>query len=423
MAGNGKVGGNGDILYSITMETASSVKSITGLTRNISMLGREMRNINRVYRANGDEAGRLQKTHDAMGKKMDQLREKQKRLTDDLESFKKGSDAYKKQQSDINRVTSEMEMLESQMKQNRNEYAKLNTEADKLRNSMKSESGMLKERAALYRKQGNAQAATVVEQKRLRNELSKTNALIGSEEAQLKKLKAQFGRNSAEVMDHRAKISRLRSSYIDLGNQAKQVGAQMDYLTKKQQLMNTGFGRSLGALKRNRAGLAELRNSMMSVGAGVTAMSYPLMRGLRAGATAVKNFDDTMRKVKATSGATEQQFDMLSNKAREVAANSKFTASETAEALNYMSLAGWDANQMADGLSGVMDAAAASGEDLGLVSDIITDGLSAFGMQAKESGHFADVLAKSASSANTTIGGMGRLALPLCIEICIEKVC
>ena len=94
--------------------------------------------------------------------------------------------------------------------------------------------------------------------------------------------------------------------------------------------MNTGFGRSLGALKRNRAGLAELRNSMMSVGAGVTAMSYPLMRGLRAGATAVKNFDDTMRKVKATSGATEQQFGMLSNKAREVAANSKFTASETA---------------------------------------------------------------------------------------------
>ena len=372
MAGNGKVGGNGDILYSITMETASSVKSITGLTRNISMLGREMRNINRVYRANGDEAGRLQKTHDAMGKKMDQLREKQKRLTDDLESFKKGSDAYKKQQSDINRVTSEMEMLESQMKQNRNEYAKLNTEADKLRNSMKSESGMLKERAALYRKQGNAQAATVVEQKRLRNELSKTNALIGSEEAQLKKLKAQFGRNSAEVMDHRAKISRLRSSYIDLGNQAKQVGAQMDYLTKKQQLMNTGFGRSLGALKRNRAGLAELRNSMMSVGAGVTAMSYPLMRGLRAGATAVKNFDDTMRKVKATSGATEQQFGMLSDKAREVAANSKFTASETAEALNYMSLAGWDANQMADGLQGAMNLAASAGEDLGLTTDILT---------------------------------------------------
>lgn len=372
MAGNGKVGGNGDILYSITMDTAGSVKSITGLTRNISMLGREMRNINRVYRANGDEAGRLQKTHDAMGKKMDQLREKQKRLTDDLESFKKGSDAYKKQQSDINRVTSEMEMLESQMKQNRNEYAKLNTEADKLRNSMKSESGMLKERAALYRKQGNAQAATVVEQKRLRNELSKTNALIGSEEAQLKKLKAQFGRNSAEVMDHRAKISRLRSSYIDLGNQAKQVGAQMDYLTKKQQLMNTGFGRSLGALKRNRAGLAELRNSMMSVGAGVTAMSYPLMRGLRAGATAVKNFDDTMRKVKATSGATEQQFSMLSNKAREVAANSKFTASETAEALNYMSLAGWDANQMADGLQGAMNLAASAGEDLGLTTDILT---------------------------------------------------
>src|SRR5699024_7634445 len=167
-------------------------------------------------------------THDAMCKKMDQLREKQKRLTDDLESFKKGSDAYKKQQSDINRVTSEMEMLESQMKQNRNEYAKLNTEADKLRNSMKSESGMLKERAALYRKQGNAQAATVVEQKRLRNELSKTNALSGSEESQIKKLKAQYVRNTAEVIEDRTKISRMRSSYIYLENQSKQEGVKID---------------------------------------------------------------------------------------------------------------------------------------------------------------------------------------------------
>src|SRR5699024_3226179 len=139
-------------------------------------------------------------------------------------------------------------------------------------------------------------------------------------------------------MDHRAKISRLRSPYIALGNQGKQAGAQLADLTKKQQLMNTGYGHSLGALKSNRAGLAKLRNSIMSVYAGVNAMSYPLMRRLRAGATAVKNFDDTMRKVKATSGANEQQFSMLSNKAREVAANSKFTASETAEALNYMSL-------------------------------------------------------------------------------------
>ena len=197
MAGNGKVGGNGDILYSITMDTAGSVKSITGLTRNISMLGREMRNVDRIFRANGDETGRLRERYKLMQNQMDQLREKQKRLKNELKSFAKGSDAYKKQQADINQVTSQMAKLESQMKQNRNEYAKLNVESDKLRNSIKSESNMLKERAALYRKQGNAQAATVVEQKRLRNELSKTNALIGSEEAQLKKLKAQFGRNSA----------------------------------------------------------------------------------------------------------------------------------------------------------------------------------------------------------------------------------
>ena len=88
-------------------------------------------------------------------------------------------------------------------------------------------------------------------------------------------------------------------------------------------------------------------------------------------------------------------------------ATTKFSASDSAEALNYMALAGWDSKQMMEGLSGVMDLAAASGEDLGAVSDIVTDGLTAFGLKAKDSGHFADVLAQTSSKANTDVRGLG----------------
>ncbi|MEJ7485451.1 phage tail tape measure protein, partial [Staphylococcus hominis] len=93
---------------------------------------------------------------------------------------------------------------------------------------------------------------------------------------------------------------------------------------------------------------------------------------------------DTMRKVKATSGATGDEFNQLRIKALQMGRDTKFTASESAEAMNYMALAGWDTKDMLKGIGGVMDLAAASGEDLASVSDIVTDNLTAFGMKAKD---------------------------------------
>lgn len=114
-----------------------------------------------------------------------------------------------------------------------------------------------------------------------------------------------------------------------------------------------------------------------------------------------------MSEVAAISGATGEDLQSLIDKAKEMGAKTKFSASESAEALKYMAMAGWDAKQMTDGLAGVMNLAAASGESLGAVSDIVTDAMTAFGMSANESGHFADVLAKAASTSNTNVGMMG----------------
>lgn len=118
-------------------------------------------------------------------------------------------------------------------------------------------------------------------------------------------------------------------------------------------------------------------------------------------------FDSTMSKVAAISGATGDELQALRDKAKEMGATTKFSANDSAQALTYMAMAGWKTSDMLDGLEGIMQLAAASGEDLATTSDIVTDALTAFGYSASDAGHFADVLAVASSNSNTNVGMMG----------------
>lgn len=119
------------------------------------------------------------------------------------------------------------------------------------------------------------------------------------------------------------------------------------------------------------------------------------------------NFEAAMSQVKAISGATGPEFEKLTAKAKQMGATTKFTAAESAEAFNYMAMAGWKTKDMMNGIEGIMNLAAASGESLGTTSDIVTDALTAFGMKAEEAGHFSDVLAQASSNSNTNVSLMG----------------
>lgn len=118
-------------------------------------------------------------------------------------------------------------------------------------------------------------------------------------------------------------------------------------------------------------------------------------------------FDASMSNVAAISGATGKDLEDLRDKAQEMGAKTKFSASEAADAFSYMAMAGWKTGDMLDGIEGVMNLAAASGEDLAKTSDIVTDALTAFGLKAEDSSHFADILAAASSNANTNVGLMG----------------
>lgn len=187
-------------------------------------------------------------------------------------------------------------------------------------------------------------------------------------------------------------------------------------------LDSSGFEAGLSKLgSLASTGLKATTAAITAVGSGLLAMAgYAVKAG--------SDFEAAMSQVEAISGASSQTvktasgemvngLDAITSKAKEMGATTKFSATESAEALNYMAMAGWDAQSMYEGLPGIMNLAAASGENLATTSDIVTDALTAFGMTANESGHFADVLAQASASANTNVSLLGesfKYVAPLC---------
>lgn len=154
--------------------------------------------------------------------------------------------------------------------------------------------------------------------------------------------------------------------------------------------------------------LESVGSKMAGVGKTLTTtVTAPIVAVGTAAVKTAADFDEQMSKVGAISGTTGKDMDALRAKAREMGAKTKFSATEAGQGFEYMAMAGWKTGDMLDGIEGIMNLAAASGEDLGTTSDIVTDALTAFGLSAKDSGHFADILASASSNANTNVGMMG----------------
>lgn len=192
----------------------------------------------------------------------------------------------------------------------------------------------------------------------------------------------QYDALQREIVETENELKRLES-------EAKNANSELAKIGEAGQVLQNVGDKISGAGEK-----------LLPVTAGVTAL----------GTVAVKtasDFDSAMSKVAAVSGATGDDLQALRDKAREMGSKTKFSASEAAEAMNYMAMAGWKTNDMLSGIDGIMNLAAASGEDLATTSDIVTDALTAFGLTAQDSGHFADVLAAASSNANTNVSMLG----------------
>lgn len=153
------------------------------------------------------------------------------------------------------------------------------------------------------------------------------------------------------------------------------------------------------------SGIAQsgIKGTLTAIASAGTALAGLGGAAIKIGA----DFEEGMSEVQAISRASASDMELLKEKAKEMGAETKFSATESAAAFKYMAQAGWNTEDMLNGISGVMSLAAASGEDLALTADIVTDSLTAFGLEAKDAAHFSDVLAMTANATNTDVANLG----------------
>lgn len=218
--------------------------------------------------------------------------------------------------------------------------------------------------------------------------------------------------SAADGADELTRAAEDAGESIDsLSESTESLGDSVDGLGDGDGLGNLGesadeAGASMGEAEGKANSLADSLKKLFAV----VSMAAVLSQVGKYASDAIdigKDYTAMMSEVQALSGATGSDLALLQNTAREYGATTVFSATEAAEALKYMSLAGWDAQQSSSALGGVLNLAAASGMELGQASDMVTDYLSAFGMQAQDSAYFADMLAYAQANSNTSAAQLG----------------
>lgn len=243
----------------------------------------------------------------------------------------------------------------------------------------------------------------------IQREINETGTYSSDLENKLLSKQQQIDKTSSSLQQQTDKLNQmgnaLREAGVDtdhLADESKRLESEMSELKKKQEEVADSadlFG------DKSIAAITGLQQAL--VAAGITKLMHELGEAFMDCVNLAADFEETMSAVEAISGADAQGMAELAAMAKELGATTKFTAQQSGEAMSYMAMAGWDVQDMLSGMPGVLSLAAASGEDLAMVSDIVTDSLTAFGLTAADSGHFSDVLAAAAANANTNVSIMG----------------
>ena len=235
-----------------------------------------------------------------------------------------------------------------------------------------------------------AGSTTALEREKLKLEQRITNT-----EAALEKQRQKLG----ETKD---RLDAAGVSTTDLANKDAELTAKIQELTEEQKRAAEGAG------EFGNAGVQAIEVVGGAIAAaGITEAMKSIADAYMECVEVAGNFGQAMSAVEAIANSNTSEMAALTAEAKELGATTKFTAQQSANAMEYMAMAGWDAREMLNGMDGVINLAAAAGEDLAQVSDIVTDNLSAFGLKASDTAHFADVLAAAAANSNTNISIMG----------------
>lgn len=282
-----------------------------------------------------------------------------------------------------------------------------------LQNDLRSADQKLKDVSA-YQKQQNAVEKSrqrvselQAEHERLTKEIEETGQATPELTRQLQANEKALQKAQDATAREEERLEELSNTLREAGVNTDNLGRDTDELRqqyerleqaqKKVQAITEKQAANKEAISQTKAQLGGLVGTVTAVGAAIYA--GPVKKAAE--------FQEQMSTVKSISNASAEDMAKLSQKAKEMGATTAFTAAEAGEAMEYMAMAGWKTGDMLGGIEGIMNLAAASGEELGSVSDIVTDALTAFGLSASDAGHFSDVLAQASSNANTNVSMMG----------------
>lgn len=284
-------------------------------------------------------------------------------------------------------------------KQMQNSLTKLNSVTGKIDAYKKQEAALESNRQKLER--------LTAEHDKLQREMSETAAPSEELRQKMAKNEKQIAATTAKIEAQEQRLQTLGSELSDAGVNTANLSAENERLAKtydKVKKSQEEIAKVNTALEQNNTSISNTKTQL----AGVIGTAAALGAAIYAGPVKKsRELEAQMSTVKAISNATTEDMTRLTDMAKHMGATTQFTAVEAGKALEYMAMAGWKTDQMLGGLPGIMNLAAASGEDLGQVSDIVTDALTAFNMTADQSGRFADVLAQASSNANTNVSMMG----------------
>lgn len=373
----------------------STTSKLTEVLRKQSSDYEKLKNtyekMNGIYKQNNESIDRLTKRYQDAKTKLSYLEE----------SVGKTSEEYKAQAKVV--AILEQTLEKETKRQNENETA-LSRMRVELNNSEAAYQKTAKEVENLEK----AMAASEESTKKAGSAYGALQSTIENQEAKLRSLKTDYknivieqGANSQSARNLASEISSLSGELNDNKSKLNNIEKAADSLSHSMDEVGANTKGASGGFSVFKGALANLVANTIQNAIG------KLKELASATVEAGMKFDSAMSKVQAISGATGDELSQLRDKAKEMGSTTKFTATESAEAFNYMAMAGWKTEDMLNGIDGVLNLAAASGSDLATTSDIVTDALTAMGYSAGDAGRLADVMAAASANANTNVEMMG----------------
>lgn len=300
-----------------------------------------------------------------------------------------------------NQYNSTFRQAQSSVQQFREEYRNLSSTANDISGYQRQQTAVenTKSKLELLRTQYD----------NIQREMDETGGFSSDLANKLAAKKAQIDKTTKAYQDQISRLDEYKRRLEEAGVDTTNLDKESDRLKNELKQLKEGFKESGDGAKEfgDKGENALDQISTMLAAAGITKALKEIYDAFAACVQVAADFEQAMSNVEAISGANAEEIEALTEQAKDLGATTAFTAQQVSEGMSYMAMAGWKTTDMLGGMDAVLALAAASGEDLGTTSDIVTDALTAFGLTSKDTARFADVLAAASSNANTNVSMMG----------------